>query len=136
MTQALHATCADSVGCTKGFAPCNLLYQKPASLIRCGGYTSRRERDVAQAVEYPPVKVSIILSIVLSGSIWSLGYFALPPVVHNWSIKISGMCCFVCWKMHIKDPFLLIGKICFGSFSALSLKKYVTMIICLTSNSR
>ena len=37
--------------------------------------------------------------------------------------------CPVCGKVHIKDPFLLIGK-----SSGFPLKKYVTMTICLTSN--
>ena len=61
-----------------------------------------REWDVAQAVEHPPVKVSIIRSILHSGCICSLGYFPFKPVVHNWSIKGCGMCCPVCGKVHIK----------------------------------
>ena len=45
------------------------------------------ERDVAQAVECPPVPVSIMLSIRYSGLICSLGYFPFQLVVPKLSIK-------------------------------------------------
>ena len=47
-------------------------------------------------------------------------HFPFPPVVHNWSIKGCGKCCPVC---------ILCGN------SMFLLKKYVTMVICLMSNS-
>ena len=62
-----------------------------------------------------------------------VGYFPFQPVVHNWSIKGCGVCCPVCGKVHMKDPLLLIGK---GSLiDGFSLKKYVTMTICMMSNA-
>ena len=94
--------------------------------------------DVAQAVEHSAVKVWILLhggSILHGGCICSLGYFLFQPVVHNWSIKGCGMCCPVCGKVHIKDPLLLIGKSSLCGNSGFHLKKYVTMTICLISNS-
>ena len=69
--------------------------------------------DVAQAVEHSVVMVWILLyggSILHGGCICSLGYFPLQPVVHNWFIKSCVLCCFVCAKVHIKDPLLLIEK--------------------------
>ena len=94
------------------------------------------EQDVAQVVEHPPVKVLIIRLILHSGYICSLGYFAFQPVVHNWSMKGCGMCCPICGKVRIKDPLLLIGKSSLCGDSGFPLNKYVTMTICLTSNSR
>ena len=41
------------------------------------------ECDVNQAVQCPPVKVEIILSILLSGPLCGLDYVPLQPVVHN-----------------------------------------------------
>ena len=48
----------------------------------------------------------------------------------------SGMCCPVFGKVHIKDPYLLIGKSSLCGDNGFPLKKYVSMTICLTSNSR
>ena len=70
-----------------------------------------RERAVAQVVECPPVKVSIILLILLSGPICSLRYFPFQPVVLNWSIKGCGMCCSVCGKGIKKTPCCLSEKV-------------------------
>ena len=77
----------------------------------------RRERDVAQSIACPPLKRSVIGSILLSGPSCSLGYFPFQPVVHNWFIKGRGMYCSVYGKVHIKDPLLLIEKssLCGGS---------------------
>ena len=78
---------------------------------------SSRERDVAQSIACPPLKRSVIGSILLSGPSCSLGYFPFQPVVHNWFIKGRGMYCSVYGKVHIKDPLLLIEKssLCGGS---------------------
>ena len=45
------------------------------------------------------------------------------------------MWCTVCGKVHIKDPLLLIRKSSLCSDSRFPLKKYVTVTICLMSNS-
>ena len=78
---------------------------------------SFKERDVAQSIACPPLKRSVIGSILLSGPRCSLGYFPFQPVVHNWFIKGRGMYCSVYGKVHIKDPLLLIEKssLCGGS---------------------
>ena len=77
----------------------------------------RRERGVAQSIACPPLKRSVVGSILLSGPSCSLGYFPFQPVVHNWFIKGRGMYCSVYGKVHIKDPLLLIEKssLCGGS---------------------
>ena len=56
-----------------------------------GPVRGSKERDVAKAVGQPPVKVSIVRSILHGGCICSLGCFLFPPVVHNWSIKGCGV---------------------------------------------
>ena len=94
-------------------------------------------RDVAQVVDHSAVKVWILLhggSILHGGTICRLGYFPFQPV-HTWSIKDCGMCCPVCGNMHLKDPLLLIRKSTLCGDSEFPLKKYVTMIKCLMSNS-
>ena len=75
------------------------------------------ERDVAQSIACPPLKRSVVGSILLSGPSCSLGYFLFQPVVHNWFINGRVMYCSVYGKVHIKDPLLLIEKssICGGS---------------------
>ena len=93
-------------------------------------------RDVAQVVEHALVKVGIIWSSLHGGCICNSGCFPFQPVVHNWSIKDCGTCCPVCEKVHIKDSLLLIGKSSLCGDSGFHLKKYVTMTICLMSNSR
>ena len=52
------------------------------------------------------------------------------------SIKGCCMCCSVCGKVHLKDPLLLIGKSSLYGESMFPPKKYVTMAICLMSNSQ
>ena len=93
------------------------------------------EWDVTQAVEHPLVKVWIIWSILHSGCICSLGCFPLQPVVHNWAIKGCGICCPVCGKVRTKVPFLLIRNSSLCGKSRFPLKKYVTITLCLMSNS-
>ena len=85
--------------------------------ITSTSFSRLRERDVAQSIACPPLKRSVVGSILLSGPSCSLGYFPFQPVVHNWFIKGRGMYCFVYGKVHIKDPLLLIEKssICGGS---------------------
>ena len=39
-----------------------------------------------------------------------LSYFSFQPMFHDWCNKEYGMCYPVCWTVHIKEPFLLIGK--------------------------
>ena len=71
----------------------------------------RLYQDIAQAVGDPPVKVSSLPLILLSGIICSLVCFPYQPVVHNWSIKGCDRCCPDGGKVHLKDPVLLIGEI-------------------------
>ena len=61
------------------------------------------------------------------------GIFSVPT--SGGSIKGCGMFCPVYRKVHIKDPLLLIGKSSLCGDSGLPSKKYVTMTICLMSNS-
>ena len=89
------------------------------------------EPDIGQVVEHPPVKILIIQWILHIESICSLAYFPFQPVIHNWSIEGP-----VCGKVHMKDPLLLIGKSSLCSDRGFPLKKYVTMIMRLMSNSR
>ena len=96
------------------------------------------ERDVAQVVEHSAVKVWILLhggSILHGGCIYSLSYFPFQPVVPNWFIKGCGMWCPVCGKVHIEYPLLLIGMSSLCGNGGFSLKKYVTMTICLMWDS-
>ena len=58
-------------------------------------------------------------------------------MVHHLSNKGCGMCCPVGGKVHIKDPLLPIEKSSLCGYSRFPLlRKYITMTICLTSNSR
>ena len=89
-----------------------------------------------QAVEHSAVKVWIPLhgGPILHGR--SIGYFPSQPAVHNWSIKGCSMCCPVYGKLYIKDPLLHIRKNSPCGDSGFPLRKYVTMTLCLMSNSR
>ena len=87
-------------------------------------------------VEHSAVKVWITWSIIHGRYICSLGYFPFQLVVHDWSIKNCRLCFPVCGKVYIKDPLLLIGKSSICGDNGFPLKKYVTMTICLTANSR
>ena len=87
------------------------------------------ERDVAQSIACPPLKRSVVGSILLSGPSFSLGYFPFQPVVHNWFIKGRGMYCSVYGKVHIKDPLLLIGKSSLCGSSGFPSKKCVNVTI-------
>ena len=91
-------------------------------------YTSW-ERDVAQSIACPPLKRSVVGSILLSGPSCSLGYFPFQPVVHNWFIKGRGMYCSVYGKVHIKDPLLLIEKSSLCGGSGFPSKKCVNVTI-------
>ena len=89
-----------------------------------------RERDVAQSIACPPLKRSVVGSILLSGPSCSLGYFPFQPVVHNWFIKGRGMYCSVVYgKVHIKDPLLLIEKSSLCGGSGFTSKKCVNVTI-------
>ena len=135
-----------TVRCAAVLPTPSLLPHCPSSILlcalkspRCHGsasVTPALEWDVAQAIEHQPVKDTIIRSILHSRCICSLSYFPFQPVVHKWSIKGCGMTCPVCGKVHIKDPLRLIRKSSLCGDSGFSLKKYLTMIICLMSNSR
>ena len=95
-------------------------------------YTSHRElaeRDLAQSIACPPLKRSVVGSILLSGPSCSLGYFPFQPVVHNWFIKGHGMYCSVYGKVHIKDPLLLIEKSSLCGGSGFPSKKCVNVTI-------
>ena len=87
------------------------------------------ERDVAQSIACPPLKRSVVGSILLSGPSCSLGYFPFHPVVHNWFIKGRGMYCSVYGKVHIKDPLLLIEKSSLCGGSGFPSKKCVNVTI-------
>ena len=91
-------------------------------------YICTWELNIAQAVEHSAIKVCILLYYEC---ICSLGYLPFQPVVHNWSIKGCGMG----HAVFGNDPLLLIGKSSLCGESGFPLKKYVTMAICLTSNS-
>ena len=88
-----------------------------------------RERDVAQSIACPPLKRSVVGSILLSGPSCSLGYFPFQPVAHNWFIKGRGMYCSVYGKVHIKDPLLLIEKSSLCGGSGFPSKKCVNVTI-------
>ena len=88
---------------------------------------SAARRDIAQAVEHPPVKVKIIQSSLNGGCICSLGYFPFQPVIHDWSF-IHVVCG--------KDPLMLIRKSILSGDIGFHLKNYVKVTICLMSNSR
>ena len=89
----------------------------------------KRERDVAQSIACPPLKRSVVGSILLSGPSCSLGYFPFQPVVHNWFIKGCGMYCSVYEKVHIKYPLLLIEKSSLCGGSGFPSKKCVNVTI-------
>ena len=93
------------------------------------GMVHIRERDVAQSIACPPLKRSVVGSILLSGPSCSLGYFPFQPVVHNWFIKGRGMYCSVYGKVHIKDPLLLIEKSSLCGGSGFPSKKCVNLTI-------
>ena len=95
----------------------------------CGRRDVVGERDVAQSIACPPLKRSVVGSILLSGPSCSLGYFPFQPVVHNWFIKGRGMYCSVYGKVHIKDPLLLIEKSSLYGGSGFPSKKCVNVTI-------
>ena len=82
-----------------------------------------------QIIACPPLKRSVVGSILLSGPSCSLGYFPFQPVVHNWFIKGRGMYCSVYGKVHIKDPLLLIEKSSLCGGSGFPSKKCVNVTI-------
>ena len=86
-------------------------------------------RPGAQSIACPPLKRSVVGSILLSGPSCSVGYFPLQPVVHNWFIKGCGMYCSVYGKVHIKDPLLLIEKSSLCGGSGFPSKKCVNVTI-------
>ena len=63
--------------------------------------------------------------------------FSFQPVLHDWCNKGRGMYYPVCGMVHIKEPFLLIGKSspCGGSGFPLSLSEW-SFTICLTPYNR
>ena len=83
----------------------------------------------AQSIACPPLKRSVVGSILLSGPSCSLGYIPFQPVVHNWFIKGRGMYCSVYGKVHIKDPLLLIEKSSLCGGSGFPSKKCVNVTI-------
>ena len=119
---------------------CNIWSQyrvhQPWYEAKPSGLGSRLERDVAQSIACPPLKRSVVGSILLSGPSCSLGYFPFQPVVHNWFIKGCGMYCSVYGKVHIKDPLLLIEKSSLCGGSGFPSKKCVNVTIWMTSNNR
>ena len=67
----------------------------------------------------------------------SLSYFSFHPVPHDWCNKGHGMCYPVCGMVHIKEPWLLIGKssLCGGSGFPFSLSEW-SLTICLMPYNR
>ena len=109
---------------------CSVLTLVDACLrVQLAALVSVKERDVAQSVACPPLKRSVVGSILLSGPSCSLGYFPFQPVVHNWFIKGRGMYCSVYGKVHIKDPLLLIEKSSRCGGSGFPSKKCVNVTI-------
>ena len=53
--------------------------------------------------------VQLVVGSILHG-VDPLSYFSFKPVLHDWCNKGCGMYYPVCGIMHIKEPFLLIGK--------------------------
>ena len=92
--------------------------------------------SVIQLIAWPPLKRSVVGSILFSGPSCSLGYFPFQSVVHNWFIKGRGMYCSVYGKVHIKDPLLLIEKSSLCGSSGIPSKKCVNVTIWMTSNNR
>ena len=84
----------------------------------------------------PPLKWSVVRSILLSGPSCSFGYFPFQPVVHNWFIKGRGMYCSIYEKVHIKDPLLLIEKSSLCGRSGFPSKNVCQRDIWMTSNNR
>ena len=78
-------------------------------------------RDVARSIACPPLKRSVVGSILLSGPSCSLGYFPF--------IKGRGMYCSVYGKVHIKDHLLLIEKSSLCGGSGFPSKKCVNVTI-------
>ena len=85
--------------------------------------------SVAQSIACPPLKRSVVGSILLSGPSCSLGYIPFQPVVHNWFIKGRSMYYSVYGKVHIKDPLLLIEKSSLCGGSGFPSKKCVNVTI-------
>ena len=106
------------------------------NVSNCRYGLNKYERDVVQWIACPPLKRSVVGSILLSGPSCSLGYFPFQPVVHNWFIKGRGMYCSVYGNVHIKDPLLLIEKSSLCGGSGFPSKKCVNVTIWMTSNNR
>ena len=126
----LHDWC--NKGCGMCYPVCGMVHIKePLMLINMWWLrvSSRVERDVAQSIACPPLKRSVVGSILLSGPSCSLGYFPFQPVVHNWFIKGRCMYCSVYGKVHIKDPLLLIEKSSLCDGSGFPSKKCVNVTI-------
>ena len=116
--------------CVCGGGVCDFLYVPVSMYVRARVSLSLSlERDVAQSIACPPLKRSVVGSILLSGPSCSLGYFPFQPVVHNWFIKGRGMYCSVYGKVHIKDPLLLIEKSSLCGGSGFPSKKCVNVTI-------
>ena len=63
-----------------------------------------------------------------------MSYFSFQPVLHGWYNIACGMCYSVCGMVHIKEPFLLIGKSspCGGSrFSLPYVQRNITVTKCV-----
>ena len=112
-----------------GYIPSDMLLSTKRRLTMKTGSRISTERDVAQSIACPPLKRSVVGSILLSGPSCSLGYFPFQPVVHNWFIKGRGMYCSVYGKVHIKDPLLLIEKSSLCGGSGFPSKKRVNVTI-------
>ena len=109
--------------------PVGLLAGRESVQTGLSGFCNSLERDVAQSIACPPLKRSVVGSILLSGPSCSLGYFPFQPVVHNWFIKGRGMYCSVYGKVHIKNPLLLIEKSSLCGGSGFPYKKCVNVTI-------
>ena len=92
--------CYVQIDCTDHAAKVSKVHL-PSMSVRYSTHIQSRERDVAQSIACPPLKRSVVGSILLSGPSCSLGYFPFQPVVHNWFTKGRGMY-FSVWKSAYK----------------------------------
>ena len=78
----------------------------------------RRERKPAAATNETHFQKSTLFT--------QSSYFSFPPVLHDWCNKGHGMCYPVSRMVHIKEPWLLIGKSspCGGSGFLISLSEW------------
>ena len=92
--------------------------------------------DVAQVVEHSPVKVaSSEAALQVHFAVWA-NFCSNQWSTTGPSKAVVCAVCPVCGKVHVKDPLLFIRMSSLCGDSRFRLKKYVTMTMRLTTNSR